>query len=146
MRYGIFRRAFLKRDEKRLKQVKSLKADVKAHHEFLVGKFWELQNSPQYHVPTAKTVLLEEIDETAGRVQVCKFRQVTTKPKSDKSGGLRIIAAIFIGPEGPKKYVPILVYLAKEEGTSISFNGKNYTLTKAGIIRLFKARLESAAL
>ncbi|MEK7461999.1 MAG: hypothetical protein AAB618_00255 [Patescibacteria group bacterium] len=137
---------FLKLDEKRLKKIKSLKLDVKAHHKFLVGKFWELRNSPRFHVPTSKTVLLEEVDETGGRVQVCKFRQVTTKPKSDKSGGLRIIAAIFFGKDGPVRYVPILVYLAKEEGTSIAFNGKNYKLEKSGIISLFKARLESAAI
>lgn len=136
---------FLKLDIRRLKQIKSLKDDVKAHHKFLVGKFWELRNSPRYHVPTAKTVLLEEVDGNGGRVQVCKFRQVTTKPKSDKSSGLRIIAAIFFNDEGPVKYVPILVYSAKEEGTSISFEGKNYKLTKSGIISLFKSRLETAA-
>jgi len=136
---------FLKFDEKRLKKIKSLKLDVKAHHKFVVGKLWEQHNSPRYHVPTAKTVLLEELDEQGGRVQVCKFRQVTTKPKSDKSGGLRIIALIVFNQDGPAKYVPILVYLAKEEGTSIAFEGKNYKLTKSGIISLFKARLESAA-
>lgn len=137
---------FLRLDERRLKKIKSLKVDVIAHHKFLVGKFWELRNSPRYHVPTAKTVLFEEVDENGGRVQVCKFRQVTTQPKSDKSGGLRIIAAIFFNQDGPVKYVPILVYLAKEEGTSIAFNGSNYKLAKSGIISLFKARLECAAI
>jgi hypothetical protein len=86
-------------DEKRLKKIKSFKLDIQAHHKFLVGKFWELNNSPKYHVPTSKTTLLEEVGENGGRVQVCKFRQVTTNPKSDKSGGLRIIAAIFFGSD-----------------------------------------------
>jgi hypothetical protein len=137
---------FLSFDERRLKKIKSLKLDVQAHHKFLVGKFWELRNSPRYHVPTAKTVLLEELNEDGGRVQICKFRQVTTKPKSDKSSGLRIIALIIFNQDGPTKYIPVLVYIAKEEGVSITFEGKKYKLTKSGIISLFKARLESVAI
>jgi len=116
--------------------------DVQAHHQFLLGKLWELQNSPRYFVPTTKAVLHEADVDNGSRIQVCKFRQVTTKPKSDKSGGLRILAVLVYKNSNPIKYIPLLVYSAKEEGKDIVYEGKSYRLNKSGILRLLKDRLE----
>ena len=134
---------FLKTDAKRLKKIKSLVQDVQAHRKYLSGKFWELNNSPKYFVPTSKATFYDETHEDGVRIMVCKFRQVTTNPRKDKSGGLRIIAVIVYSNEAPIKYIPLIVYSADEEKSFISCDGKQYKVTKAGIANLVKHRLES---
>ena len=137
---------FLKSDARRLKQIKSLIKDVEAHHTFLKGKLWELKNSPQYFVPTSRATFCDEVLDNNQRVQVCKFRQVTTNPKSGKSNGLRILAVIVYKGDEPSKYIPILVYSAKEEKSTIFYEGKNYKLAKSGISDLVKDRLDQLAI
>ena len=133
---------FLKSDAKRLKRIKSLVDDVKAHHQFLKGKLWELKNSPQYFIPTAKATFFDEVFENGQRTQVCKFRQVTTNPRSDKSGGLRILAVLVYENVDPIKYIPLLIYSAQEEKSSVVCDGKAYKMSKSGIASLIKYRLE----
>ena len=133
---------FLEIDERRCKKIKSLKKDVFAHFKHIRGKIWEQRNVPQYFVPEKKTCFLSK---TVGdlHIRICKFRQVTTNPRSSKSDGLRIISIIAFTTNGnPKSYTPLFVYSAKEEKTKITCCGSQYPVSKTGIQRMIKHRLD----
>ncbi len=133
---------YVKRDIKRLKKLHSLEKDLENHYKIFRGKINERINS-EYQVPLAQAFLYKvELPDNV-KVFFYKDRCAVTNPRMSPSEGLRIIFGMYIKDKKPLKYVPFIVFTAKEEQQKYYCpNGKEYPLKQAHFKDIIQAKLE----
>lgn len=129
---------YIKKDLKRI-GIRSAEEDIENHYKIFRGKVDEIK-SP-YSVPLADFLYETIIDGTT--VYFFKDRCATTNPKLSPSHGLRIVFALFIIDKKPIKYIPLIIFLAKEEKTRyFAPDGNKYPLTSSYFKNIIEAKLE----
>ena len=132
---------YIKRDIKRLKRINSLEVDVENHYKIFRGKVTE-RITNAYEVPLAQAYLYEVDLDEGTKVLFYKDRCATTNPKLTPSEGLRIVFGLYVKDHKPIKYIPFLVFSAKEEKkTYLCENGKTYKLTSSYFKNIIEAKL-----
>ncbi len=130
--------SYISKDLKRI-GVQSAKEDIENHYKIFRGRVKEI-GSP-YSVPLANFLYQTTVDGTT--VSFFKDRCATTKPMLSPSKGMRIIFAHFVIDKKPVKYIPFIVFLAKEEGAKYRApNGKKYPLTSSYFKYIIESKLE----
>lgn len=132
---------YVERDIKRLKKIRSLEIDLENHFKIFRGKVNE-KIASEYQVPLAQAFLYKvEIDGV--KIFFYKDRCAITNPRMSPSEGLRIVFALYVKDQKPIKYVPFIVFTAKEEGDKYHCpNGKKYPLKKAHFKDIIEIKLE----
>ena len=133
---------YVARDLKRLKKIHSLEEDLKNHFTIFRGRVSERITS-EYQVPLAQAMLHKEDLGEGIVVYFYKDRSAITNPKMSPAEGLRIIFGLYIKDRKPIKYVPFIVFTAKEEGKDYyAPNGKEYPLRSSSFRQIIVAKLE----
>ncbi|MCX6737020.1 MAG: hypothetical protein NTW73_02995 [Candidatus Parcubacteria bacterium] len=129
---------YIKKDLKRIK-VPSAEEDIENNYKIFRGKVEEIK-SP-YSIPLAAFLYKTTIEGIV--VYFCKDRSATTNPRLSPSQGLRIVFALFVVDKKPIKYVPFIVFLAKEEGTRyFAPDNHKYPLTSSYFKQIIEAKLK----
>jgi|GEM_PF-5393958 len=129
---------YIKRDIKKIK-INSIEEDIESHYKIFRGKVTEIKS--QYSVPLAQAFLYETtVDDII--VYFYKDRCATKNPKNSPASGLRIVFGLFVVDGKPIKYMPFLVFLAKDEGNFyLAPNNKKYRLTSSNFKHIIEAKL-----
>jgi hypothetical protein len=132
---------YIKTDLKRLKKIKSLETDLENHFKIFRGKVGERING-EYNVPLAQAFLYEtEVDSV--KVYFYKDRSATTNPFMSPRSGLRIVFALFVKDREILKYIPFIVFLAKEEGDRYNCPDNNkYPLKSSSFKKIIESKLK----
>jgi hypothetical protein len=136
--------SFISTDIKRLKNKISLEEDVFAHSKFIRGKVFEKLRVDDYTGRLGN--FLTKIDlKGVGTIFFYKNRWKITSPESrGTSDGFRIIFGLFVNKHETIIYIPIFVFTAKEEKSTINIgNNRKVKITSSGITEVIKSRLES---
>lgn len=135
---------FEKRDQRRTKK-KCLKKDLEKHRLSLVGHYEETPWGPQA-IPTSRTndlpLLRFQASEDA-LIEIHKFRwPISDNGNGSLSGGWRFCVAILFDKKVPKWYMPVLCYMASEEGEYIEESGRKLRLSKSQIKDIINGRFD----
>lgn len=132
---------YIKRDLKRIR-IRSASEDIENHFKIIRGRITEIKT--EYSVPLANFLYkIENIDNTNINVYFFKDRCATTNPKLSPKKGLRIIFALYKERENIIRYIPFIIFLAKEEGKYYQTpNNKKYNLTSSNFKHIIKAKLK----
>lgn len=133
---------YVERDIKRLKKIHSIKVDLENHYTIFRGKVREKLES-EYKVPLAQAFLYEVKLEDGIKICFYKDRSAVTDPRMSPKEGLRIIFALYLKDLKPLKYVPFIIFLAKEEGKKYFCpNGKEYLLKSSSFKHIIQSKIE----
>lgn len=129
---------FIKCDLKRLKKWDTLEQDIYNHYKIIIGKMTDALLSSVFSSPLGDLITEKKFGETT--TQFYKIRVAISSPKTPPSAGARLIYGLI---RGSKKFVPILVYGAFEEGSYYKINSKRFPLKKSGLVGIIDEKLKS---
>lgn len=122
---------------KPLKGLFSLEKDIENHYKMFVGKLTDAMLPSVFNYPLCDHISQQSLgDET---VNFYKMRIKVTNPMTPASSGGRLLFAVLIKA---RKFVPICIFMASEEGTNYSINTYNLPLTRSGFKRIIEEKLK----
>lgn len=139
MKYINFGNQLISSDLKRLKKIKSLEEDIESQFKMIRGKIFEI-NRPELYTNRLGDFILQVCYEDI-KILVYKSRFVISDPKSKGTAdGYRTVFGIL---QSDKKttFIPILVFIANEEGKTITETGKKVKLQSKGLKVIVKKRI-----
>ncbi len=130
--------AFIKNDLRRLKKWSSLEQDIYNNYKILIGKLTDGLLPSIFTSPLGDFITEKKTESTT--IYFYKIRVGISSPKLSPSNGARLIYGVIWEQ---RKFVPILVYGAFEEGKYYSINNKKLILRKSGLIKIIDEKLKS---
>jgi hypothetical protein len=130
--------AFIKCDLKRLKKWNTLEQDIHNHYKIIIGKLTDALLSSVFSSPLGDFITEKKLGEAT--VNFYKIRVAISSPKTPPSAGARLIHGVI---KESKRFIPILVYGAFEEGSYYKINSKKFPLKKSGLIGIIDEKLKS---
>jgi hypothetical protein len=124
-------------DLRRLKKWRSLEDDVKNHYKMWAGRLSDEILRSVFNYP-----LCEHITKKVSggeEINFYKMRVGISNPRISSSGGCRLVFGILLRS---KKFIPVLLYAACEEGKFYPINGKKICLKKSGLIQIIDEKLK----
>lgn len=128
---------FIKCDLKRLKRWNTLDQDIYNHYKIIIGKLTDALLSSVFSSPLGDFITEKKLGEKT--IQFYKIRVAISSPKTPPSAGARLICGVI---RESKKFVPILVYGAFEEGSYYKINNKKFPLKKSGLVGIIDEKLK----
>jgi len=129
---------YIKRDLRRLKKWPSLEQDIINHYKMIMGKLTDDLLSSVFNFPFGDFVTEVKIEEEI--IHFYKVYIAISSPRLSSRNGARLIYGII---RKNKKFVPILVFGAFEEGKYYPINGKKLPLQKNGLVKIIDEKLKS---
>lgn len=127
----------IKNDLRRLKKWSSLEQDIYSNYKILMGKLTDGLLPSIFTSPLGD--FITEVKTESTTIHFYKIRVGISSPKLSPSNGARLIHGVI---REQRKFIPILVYGAFEEGTCYSINNKKLLLRKSGLIRIIDEKLK----
>ena len=122
---------------KPLKGLFSLEKDIENHYKMFVGKLTDAMLSPVFNYPLCEHISQQFLgDET---VNFYKMRIKVTNPVMSVSSGGRLLFAVLMKA---RKFIPICIFMASEEGTIYSINTHKLSLIRSGFKRIIEEKLK----
>lgn len=129
---------YIKNDLKRLRKWRTLRWDIYNHYKMLMGKLTDDLLSSVFVSPLGD--FITQIIIQRKTIQFYKIRIAISNPKIPAKKGARLIYGVI---REDKKFVPILVYGAFEEGSFYKINKKKLLLRKSGLIKIIDEKLKT---
>ena len=129
---------FIKGDLKRLKKWPTLEQDIYNHYKILMSKLTDALLPSVFTSPLGDFITEKKIQNTT--IHFYKIKVGILLPKTSPNNGARLIHGVI---RDSKKFVPILVYGAFEEGRYYLINNKKFPLRKSGLIGIIDEKLKS---
>ena len=129
---------FIKGDLKRLKKWPTLEQDIYNHYKILMGKLTDALLPSVFTSPLGDFITKKKVKNIT--IDFYKIKVGISSPKTSPSNGARLIHGVI---RDAKKFVPILVYGAFEEGRYYLINNKKFPLKKSGLIGIIDEKLKS---
>lgn len=130
--------AFIKNDLRRLKKWFSLEQDIYNNYRILMGKLTDGLLPSIFTSPLGDFITETKINDIT--IHFYKIKVGISSPKTSSNNGARLIHGVI---REKRKFVPILVYGAFEEGKYYLINNKKLPLRKSGLIRIIDEKLKS---
>lgn len=129
---------FIKNDLRRLKKWSSLEQDIYNNYKILMGKLTDGLLPSIFTSPLGDFITEVKIENTT--IHFYKIKVGISSPKLSPNSGARLIYGVI---REQRKFIPILVYGAFEEGKSYPINNRKLILRKSGLIRIIDEKLKS---
>jgi len=130
--------AFIKNDLRRLRKWSSLEQDIYNNYKILMGKLTDGLLPSVFTSPLGDFITEVKTEKTT--IHFYKIKVGISSPKLSPNNGARLIHGVI---REKKKFVPILVYGAFEEGKYYLINNKKLPLRKSGLIKIIDEKLKS---
>ncbi len=138
--FNNFGFSVIKTDKKRLRMLKSFEDDINAHFKIIRGKIFEIKRPDNYGGSIGD--FLTKVSLESSNIFFYKNRFKITKPPSKgTSDGYRIVFGLIRKEDGSFLYIPVLVFIAKEEEKTLNVNGKKLKLRSANLKTIIKERV-----
>lgn len=130
--------AFIKNDLRRLKKWSSLEQDIYNNYRILMGKLTDGLLPSIFTSPLGDFITEVKTENTT--IHFYKIKVAISSPKLSPNNGARLIHGVI---REQRKFIPVLVYGAFEEGKYYLINNKKLLLRKSGLIRIIDEKLKS---
>lgn len=129
---------FIKNDLRRLKKWSSLEQDIYNNYRILMGKLTDGLLPSIFTSPLGDFITETKIGDIT--IYFYKIKVAISSPKTSSNNGARLIHGVI---REKRKFVPVLIYGAFEEGRYYKINNKKLPLRKSGLIRIIDEKLKS---
>lgn len=129
---------YIEKDIKRLKKWTTLEDDILNHFKMFVGKLTDSILESVYCLPYCEHITTKSYQEHT--IYFHKMRIALSNPKLSPANGARLVFGVI---RESRKFIPILVYGACEEGIYYNINSKKLPLQKSGLIKIIDEKLRS---
>lgn len=129
---------FIKNDLKRLRKWSSLEQDIYNNYKILMGKLTDGLSPSIFISPLGNHITEVKTENTT--IHFYKIKVGISSPKLSPNSGARLIHGVV---REQRKFIPILVYGAFEEGRYYRINNKKLLLQRSGLIKIINEKLKS---
>jgi len=129
---------FIRSDLRRLKKWSSLEQDIYNNYRILMGKLTDGLLPSVFTSPLGD--FITEVKTESTIIHFYKIKVGISSPKLSSNNGARLIHGVI---REQRKFIPILVYGAFEEGRYYLINNKKLPLRKSGLIKIIDEKLKS---